>query len=356
MKGGECMTQNPFSISFGRINKKVIERDQQIEPILEDFNSDYVRNTVYIITGPRGCGKTVTLSHILDIYREKEGWIVARLTQSKNMLEQLASVLYDNGVSKIRSLKLEFSFSFSGLTFQVKGEKPITNIEVYLEKLFKYFADKGVRVLIAIDDVAKNEEMVSFIRSYQGFLIDHYEVKLLMTGLRKNISKLEADKSLTFLYRSPKVSLSPLSISGIAHSYETTFDISEAESIRLAKFTKGYAMAYQLLGDILYRNNVNKLSPSIIKEFDSRIAEWSYEIIWNELTDGDRRILSCIAHGSSTNQEIMTSLGISKGNLAIYKKKLSDEGIIGTSTRGKSEFLLPRFGEFIISKERYLAD
>ncbi len=345
--------QNPFSISFGRVNKKVIERDQQIEPILEDFNSEYTRNTVYIITGPRGCGKTVTLSHILDIYREKDDWIVARLTQSKNMLEQLAGILYDNGVSRIKSLKLEFSFSFSGLTFQVKGEKPITNIEVYLEKLFKYFADKGIHVLIAIDDVAKNDEMISFVRSYQGFLIDHYEVKLLMTGLRKNISKLESDKSLTFLYRSPKITLSSLSIPAIAHSYETTFNISETEAIKLAKFTKGYAMAYQLLGDILYRNNVKSLTPKVVKEFDLKITEWSYEIIWNELTETEKKILSCVAHGNSSNQEIMSSLSVSKGNLAIYKKRLADEGIISTSVRGKSEFLLPRFENFIISKEKY---
>ena len=32
---------NPFSISFGRINKKIIQRDDEIKPIFEDFNAEY---------------------------------------------------------------------------------------------------------------------------------------------------------------------------------------------------------------------------------------------------------------------------------------------------------------------------
>lgn len=346
--------ENPFSISFGRVNEKIIERDQEIEPIYSDFNAKHTRNTVYVLTGPRGCGKTVTLTHILDQYKTNDSWVVARLNQSHNMLEQLASLLYENGVSKIKSLKLEFSFSFSGLSFQIKGENPISSIHVYLEKLLEYLTKKGKHVLVAIDDVSKNDDMVEFIRAYQGFLMDHYDVRLLMTGLQKNISKLESDRTLTFLYRAPKIRLAPLSIPSIAYSYQTTFDINEDDSIRLAKFTKGYAMAYQLLGDILFRKNGVSLTKEVKKEFDLKIGDSSYEIIWKELTDSARNILSCIAKGATTNEEIMSKLSISKGNLAIYKKRLNDEGIISTQVRGKSEFLLPRFEEFILFKEKIL--
>lgn len=135
--------ENPFSISFGRINEKIIQRDEEIRPIFEDFNAKHTRNTVYVITGPRGCGKTVTLSHILDQYKLDGDWVIARLTQSHNMLEQMASLLYENSVSRIKSLKLEFSFSFSGLSFQIKGEKPVSSIHVYLDKLLSYLTKKG---------------------------------------------------------------------------------------------------------------------------------------------------------------------------------------------------------------------
>lgn len=343
--------ENPFSISFGRTNEKIIQRNQDIEPIFEDFDAEQTRNTVYILTGPRGCGKTVTLSCILDEYRKKKDWIVARLTQDDNMLEQMAGILYENGLVKLKSLKVEFSFSFHGLAFQVEGDKPVSNILVYLEKLLEYYKKKQIHILLAIDDVAKNKGMVDFIRAYQGFLIDHYDIRLLMTGLAKNISKLESDHTLTFLFRAPKIQLKPLSISSIAYSYQTTFDITEEESIKLAKFTKGYAFAYQVLGDILFRKKVSTLTKEVIKEFDLKMCDWSYEFIYSELTETDEKILHAIANGTSSNQKIMDELKVSKGNLAIYKKKLTRDGILDTSIRGKSEFALPRFEEFLKQKE-----
>jgi energy-coupling factor transporter ATP-binding protein EcfA2 len=348
--------ENPFSISFGRTNERIIQRDQEIQPIFEDFNEEHTRNTVYILTGPRGCGKTVTLSHVLDEYRNKKNWVVARLSQGDDMLEQMASLLYENGLTKLKSLKVEFSFSFQGISFQVKGDKPVSSIHVYLEKLLEYYQKKGIHVLVAIDDVTKNDGMVNFIRAYQGFLIDHYDVRLLMTGLNKNISKLETDKSLTFLFRAPKIQLSPLSIMSISYSYQTTFHISEQEAISLAKFTKGYAMAYQLLGDILFRNNATSLNVKLTKEFDLKISDWSYEIIWSELTENERKILTLISDGITSNQNIIEKLNISKGNLAIYKKKLSDEGLLNTSSRGKSDFSLPRFDKFIKYKNSLIND
>lgn len=245
--------QNPFPISFGRVNEKIIQREQEIQPIFEDFNAKSPRNTIYVLTGPMGCGKTVTLAHILDAYHEKKNWVVARLSQSDNMLEQMASLLYENGLAKLKNLTLEFSFSFHGVSFHVKGEKPVSSIHAYLNKLLEYYKKKGMHVLVAIDDVAKSKGMVDFIHAYQGFLIDHYDVRLLMSGLAKNVSKLEKEPSITFLTRARNIQLPPLSLNAIALSYKETFDLDEENAIQLAKTTKGYAMAYQILGDILFR-------------------------------------------------------------------------------------------------------
>ncbi len=348
--------QNPFSISFGRTNEKVILRDQQIQPIFDDFDSLNTSNTVYILTGPRGCGKTVTLSYILDYYRKKSNWVVARLTQSNNILEQLASLLYENGLSKFNSLKVEFSFSFHGLTFNVHGDKPVSSIHTYLSHLLSYYKKKGIFVLVAIDDVSKNDSMVEFIRAYQGFLIDHFDVRLLMTGLTKNISKLETDRSLTFLLRAPRLQLSALPLLSIANSYQETFAISEKESFVLAKATKGYAFAYQVLGDILFRNNKHSIDDAVLKEFDTKLNDWSYKIIYSELSDKEKKIMSSIARGADSNQELMKQLNMSKGNLAIYKKKLIDEGLLIASSRGKIEFTLPRFDVFVQMREALYGD
>lgn len=162
---------------------------------------------------------------------------------------------------------------------------------------------------------------VEFIQAYQGFLIDHYDVRLLMSGLAKNVSKLESDRSLTFLFRAPKIQLPPLSLKAIALSYQETFHVKEDESIKLAKATKGYAMAHQILGDILFRTKKVSLTQKVLQEYDFNLSQWSYEIIWSELTEREKEILSLIADGICTNKDLQDHLNVNKGYLSIYKKK-----------------------------------
>lgn len=188
---------------------------------------------------------------------------------------------------------------------------------------------------------------MEFVRAYQGFLIDHFDAKLLMTGLSKNISKLENDSSLTFLLRAPKLRLSALSLPAIAFSCQETFNITDKESYALAKATKVYAFAFQALGDILFRQNKKSLDTFVLKEYDTKLSDWNYEIIYSELTETERKIVSCIANGADSNQKLMKELNSSKCGLAIYKKKLIDEGLLISLARGKIEFALPRFAEFV---------
>lgn len=263
------------------------------------------------------------------------------------MLEQMASLLYEHGLTKLKFLKTEFSFSFHGVSFNVKGDKPATSIQTYLSVLLSYYKKKGIRVLVAIDDVAKNKDMTDFVNAYQGFIIDNHDVCLLMTGLRKNISKLQSESSLTFLVRAPKLQLKPLSLWSIAFSYLSTFEISQEESLALAKETKGYAMAFQTLGDILFRSGKKALDQVVLEEYDSRLGEWSYDIIWKDLSKREKEILSLVAEGKKDNESISSALGISKANLGNYKKGLEEEGILDSSTRGTFEFALPRFDSFI---------
>ena len=341
------MIENPFTISFGRVNKKVIDRQEEMTPIYEDFLAESPRNSIYVITGPRGSGKKVALANVLEDFRGRKDWVVARLSEDSNMLEQMASLLYEHGLTKLKFLKTEFSFSFHGVSFNVKGDKPATSIQTYLSDLLSYYKKKGIRVLVAIDDVAKSKDMVDFIKAYQGFIIDKHDVYLLMTGLRKNITTLQSEPSLTFLARAPKLQLKPLSLWAIASSYQSTFEISQEESLVLAKETKGYAMAFQVLGDILFRSSKKAIDQAVLEEYDSRLGEWSYDIIWKDLSEREKEILSLVSEGKTTNEQILQSLTVSKQSLTNSKKNLADEGILEGSNRGVFEFALPRFDSFI---------
>ena len=316
-------------------------------PIYDDFLAESPRNNIYIITGPRGSGKTVALANVLEDFRGRKDWVVARLSESSDMLEQMASLLYEHGLTKLKFLKTEFSFSFHGVSFNVKGDKPATSIRTYLSDLLSYYKKKGIRVLVAIDDVAKSKDMMNFIKAYQGFIIDKYDVCLLMTGLRKNIVTLQSESSLTFLVRAPKLQLKPLSLWAIAFSYQSTFKTSQEDSLALAKETKGYAMAFQTLGDILFRSGKKALDQAVLEEYDGRLGEWSYDIIWKDLSKREKEILSLVAEGKTTSESILQSLSVSKQSLTNSKKNLIDEGVLKGSTRGVFEFALPRFDSFI---------
>lgn len=69
-----------------------------------------------------------------------------------------------------------------------------------------------------------------------------------MTGLYKNISALQNEKSLTFLYRAPKVHLGPLNIGTISEDYQSVLGLDDEKGLALAKLTKGYSFAFQVLG------------------------------------------------------------------------------------------------------------
>ena len=68
----------------------------------------------------------------------------------------------------------------------------------------------GKRVLIAIDEVTSTPCMREFVHSFQMFVRQDLPVFLIMTGLYQNIDLLQNEKGLTFLYRAPKITLSPL--------------------------------------------------------------------------------------------------------------------------------------------------
>ena len=192
------------------------------------------------------------LSSIASKLSEDKNWIVVDPGPKDNILENVASEIYETTKAKKLFVKGEFSFSFHGLTFSLKGDEPVTTVNTLLKKMLGYLKDKNKKVLITIDEIDNSDQMKTFIQAYQSLLRLKYPLYLLMTGLYENVSKLQEDKSLTFLYRAPKIRLEPLYIGSIASAYETYLNSTKETSLELAKLTKGYAYAYQVLGYLMF--------------------------------------------------------------------------------------------------------
>ena len=337
---------NPFNITFGEEPASLISRNLEFNEIIDLFESESPESKIKIITGPRGSGKTVLLSKIKAYFDAKEDWITADLTQYSNMLEQLAGKIYEDGKIKKLFLKKEFSFSFKGIGFSIHGDEPISNIESLLDRIFTYLSKKNVKVLITVDDVSSNDNLKQFVQTYQGFLRSKYPAYLLMTGLFENVSDLQNAKNLTFLLRAPKIRLSKLNTRAIALSYQYYLKMGEKESIELAKATKGYAYAFQLMGNTLYKSKDKKLGKQEIDAIDLELENNVYGKIWETMSPTDKAFAFVMLNHQKVS-EIIDEMKINNAKFQVYRKRLVNIGVADDSIRGQLSFNLPRFAEFV---------
>lgn len=335
---------------FGKEPKSFISNSGQFDSIKEDFLADSPASTVKLITGVRGSGKTVMLTRLHKYFSSLSDWIVVELNPETDMLEYLASSIYEQANMKFRFLKKEFSFSFQGISITLSGEKPVSNVVTLLENMLEVIKKKNKKVLICIDDISNNPNVKTLVQQYQIFIRKDYPLFLLMTGLYENVRSLQNEKSLTFLYRAPSTSMNSLNLIGIADSFEETLKVSKEEAVKMAKLTNGYAFAYQVLGYVFFESGKTKLDNSIVKEFDNTLREYAYEKIYFDLPDGEKKIAIALASLKTGKiADIMEAVKMTKETIYPYRDRLLKKGIVVKSGWGKLSFALPRFKEFILA-------
>lgn len=350
-----AMNTNPFTLSFGKEPKSLINNLSQFDEIKNSFLSNNPVSTTYLLTGVRGSGKTVLLARLAKYFEKLDDWIVVELNPETDMLEYLASNIYEQANLKIKFLKKEFSFSFHGISFSVTGDNPVSNVVTFTEKILTYLSNKGKKVLICIDDVSNNKNMKIFVQQYQIFIRKEYPLFLLMTGLFENVRSLQNEKSLTFLYRALQIYLGPLSFVNVVTSFENTLEISHESAVALAKMTKGYAFAYQVLGYLMFESGKKELDDGILNQFDQYLRDYVYEKIYYDLPLVEKKIVNYLAISvDGSISDLLTEMDMSKGSMSQYRDKLLKKGIIEKISWGKIDFALPRFREYVfLIKDSY---
>lgn len=350
------MEINPFSTTFGVEPSNYINRLAETNKVIEDFSSPVPSNYVYIITGIRGSGKTVLMSSIAKHFASLDDWIVVDPGPKNNILENIASELYETTKVKKLFVKGEFSFSFQGITFSLKGKEPVSSVLTLLKKMLNYLK-KDKRILITIDEVDNSEQMRTFIQTYESLIRQGYPIMLLMTGLYDNISKLQDEKSLTFLYRAPKIYLGPLQLNSVAYNYQKYLGVDEECSLKLATLTQGYAYAYQVLGYLLFKYRKKSVDGDILVEYDQYLSEYVYEKLYSELSSTERNILRSFANEKQIKMsDLALNANIHIKLLSVYRDRLIKRGIIYSPSYGYLAFSLPRFKEFLRVKEFFELD
>ena len=340
---------NPFTLAFGKEPASIIRRDLQVDEIIEAFSSEGPGYQVAMLTGVRGSGKTVMLTNVENELRRDPSWIIVDANPELDILKMVAAELSNHTqlLQLFRDAKI--NLSFLGLGIEIDGVPPITDTVVALDRMLATTTHSGKKVLIAMDEVSSTPEVRVFVQQFQIFMRRKYSIYTLMAGLYENISGLQNEKTLTFLYRAPKFAMEPLNLTLIAQRYQKIFAVDETEARRMAKVTEGYPYAFQLLGYLCYNRKSSYLD--VMGEFDAYLEEFVYAKTWSELSMRDQLVLRgmCAAQDRKVGT-IRKVVGMNSSEFSVYRDRLFKKGIISAPCYGQVDFALPRFREFVMRK------
>jgi len=339
--------QNPFTLTFGKSPLESVDRPVQINEIIEAFTADTINQQMFIITGVRGSGKTVMMTEISHKLRADTNWVVIELNPATDLLSAMLSKLNSNQICTDLIKTAKIDLSFFGFGVAIEGAAPITDTETAIIKILEKLKKNGKRLLVTIDEMTNSESMKIFAGSFQIFVRQELPVFLLGTGLYENIEELQNEKSLTFLYRAPKIQLKPLNNGAIVNKYKTIFNISQEQASQMAELTKGYPFAFQVLGYLTWNNNGDY--HTVLGEYQQYLSEFVYDKIWSELSPKDRTVAKAIADVKSGKiKDIREQLGMETNEFNPYRKRLIKKGIVSGEMRGYVYFTLPLFDEYVI--------
>lgn len=337
---------NPFSLSFGKEPLSFIERGRQSREIIDSFSEENPSCQVYMITGVRGSGKTVLLTDIAKHFRREKDWIVVDLSPERDLLQMLAADLSNRPELLSIFQDAKINLSFLGLGLEIDGVPPITDVSVAVTRMLERLGKKNKKVLITIDEAVCSQTMREFVSLFQIFMRQELPVFLAMTGLYENIYELQNEKTLTFLYRAPKMELQPLNIGMIAVKYKEIFRLDDEDALQMAKETKGYPFAFQVLGYLCWKKKVKWMD--VLPEYSQYLEEYVYEKLWSELSANDKKVLIAMTEAEDLKVgTIRAKAGKSSSSFGVYRDRLIKKGIVVAADYGYLDFALPKFKEFV---------
>lgn len=339
---------NPYTLVFGQPPLEMIERKAQAERIISEFCQERPSNYLNLVTGIRGCGKTVFITQIANRLRSRKEWIIVNLDPQRDLLTALVAKLNsDQTLSRIFT-EAEINLQAFGIGIGIKGTPPITDIEEALIRMLRSIQKQKKRVLVTIDEATNSRDIRIFASTFQLLLREKLPVFLLMTGLYNHIDRLRNADGMTFLERAPRTVLSPLNFTAMVDKYEETLKVKEDTATMLAKATRGYSFAFQTIGYYAweYPDNLNQA----LQEAREYLYEFAYQKIWSELSSNDREVVRAIhLSGNGEIARVRECLNWSSNQFNPYRDRLIKAGVISGLQSGYVELALPWFGEYAIS-------
>lgn len=352
-------TENPFDAEFGGIPELYLDFDQDAKRYAKRAHR-LGRHPTYslFITGVRGSGKTVFMNKLSQELKKYSDTIVVTLHNTDDLFRAMYIKLMPL-LSKLKKWHTNISLNLPMISVNF-AEASEAHDEIYykseIDKILTSMKKANLRVIFCIDEVSNTPAIRRLAESFNDWSLNDFQVSVIMTGLLKEVADLSSTHNLTFLVRADRFNMPNLQIVSMAQTYQKVFGFKNSQlAEKMANLTRGYAYAFQLLGDQMYENMTEEANPVQAFEnaklaFKDILFNQAYDVIAHDLTEVDFKFLFAMAQDNSISS-IIKQMKKSKQYVNSYRIKLVKYDLIKPLIRGKVGFTLPMFREFIL--ERY---
>lgn len=314
------------------------------------------------ISGPRGSGKTVLLTELGDIAKDK-GWVVVDETAGKGLVDRITERLVRQLPEASASMDIDLGFvkAHAGVSSGTGG----ADIRTVLDEAAGRIGKKGV--LVTVDEVqdADKGEMAAISQAVQHLIREKKDVAFVFAGLTMGVADFINGEAMTFLRRAKAEQLKSIPDDDVAAAFEKTFGDSgmpiagNALSDAVAA-TGGYAYMVQLVGYNVWkvaRRHFGE-SPAVTTEDVREGAEMAMEdyveaVIEPALSRLSKRAMSYLVEmsgsdGPSSTGCVAKSLGVPAQSLSNVRASLIAKQVIEpTEARGYVDFAIPWMREYV---------
>lgn len=343
------MQANPFNPTFGDVPELMINNDPRPADIYKLVKqSRFARS--FFITGVRGSGKTVMLSHLTELFTNDPTCYCIDLLNNDEILTSFAERLYDVTKSKIGKILDNIDLVTIG-GFSIERQLSKSSIALAIEKMMSEVKHQNRYVVITIDEVSNSTAIKDFAQIFNALKRKQLPIYVIMTGLPELILDIQNDNKLTFLLRSDKIVMTPLQKSEITSTYMKVFKCDLAFADKMTKATAGYSYAFQLLGYQLFQQCQGNIPTdedlkAIIPMYQLQLFDNAYQKIFVGLSEMDRRYLIAVK-GHKHLQEVCQIMNKDKIYVSQYRRRSIERGLITPAGRGIVNYTLPYFEQYL---------
>lgn len=353
---------NPFTPEFGREPVYFAGRESILDEITLDLEEE--SNICALLVGPRGTGKTATLTY-LSGEAERFGVVAVNVTSVLGMLDDIYQrtlesaqhLIGENDSKKVKGVKIA---GLGGIEWE-NSQQDAGNWRTKMNRVLDALEEKDTGLLITVDEVDVSlDEMSQLVANYQHFVREKRRVSLIMAGLPYNVSLLLNGSSTSFLRRAQRFELGSLRDQEVEEAFRLTVEDGgkniDREALQAAvESIGGFPFMMQLLGHRAWRasedspyvsmENIEKGSRLAKAELEHRI----YEPTYRDLSKADREFLKAMLPDakSTSRQNLMERLKKPSGHISTYRKRLMEAGLIHEDIEGELRFSLPGFREYL---------